>query len=121
MTSLANPFSFLFLFVGGELLGVPSTCAIVTAIDGVSPRAALREATPWRVCFGAIAGVAISASYLGFFVATSVGEDVLPATTAFGIVACNPLVGLLAAETWAWSRSTQVDRLCSRRRALTLC
>lgn len=119
-TSLADPFAFIVLFVAGETLCMPSVIAIGSYIEGISPRAAWRDATPTRVAWGVATGIVINLGYVGFFMATSLGPDVLPHTSAFAISTCNPVVGLLASEAWA-CRATPSQRKCSLHHGLTLC
>ena len=122
--ALANPFAFILLFVGGELLGVPSVVALGSWLEDVSPQAAFRFASPRRLAAGLATGLAVNLGYLGYFLAVSLGPDVLPSTTAFAFSACNPVVSLLAHEGWAWwsSRGTPQEATCrcGRHRVLTL-
>lgn len=108
------------LFVSGELLAVPSVVAIGCWLDQITPRAVFRGATPHRVAAGIAAGIVVNCGYFGYFLATSVGSQVLPTTTAFAFSACNPVVTLVLSEAWGWCQtSTRGNGRCNSYRALT--
>ncbi|KAL1503373.1 hypothetical protein AB1Y20_011424 [Prymnesium parvum] len=120
-TSLANPFVAIFLFVGGELLGVPSVVYLGSRLDHTSLREAFRPAGRTHIAAGLAAGVAINLGYLGYFLAASLGPDVLPSTTVFAVAACNPIVSLIAFEAWQLRATRSRRGYCRSRDGILTC
>lgn len=82
----------LVVFQAGQLFAVPSITNLGGWLTGTGVVQPLCALTCRATFYGVLCGVGVCTGYIAYFTSTAAH---VPATVAFGIVACNPLLAML--------------------------